>query len=263
MNGPRCVCSDYATAGGAFNWRGGGGGRRWTGRLSGILNLDKPAGPSSAAVLNRLKRLLPRGTKVGHAGTLDPFATGVLLVLVGRATKACERLMDQPKRYDATVRLGGTTATDDPESAEVPWPGAAPAAADAVAAALPRFVGRVMQRPSAFSAIKVDGRRAYALARAGVAVALPPRAVDVYGIELLAYAWPLLRVRVDCGRGTYVRAIARDLGEALDVGGHLTELRRTRVGPFDVADAVRPEDLTADAVAGRLRSVGEIPDAIG
>ena len=85
--------------------------------MDGILNLDKPAGPSSAAVLNRLKRLLPRGTKVGHAGTLDPFATGVLLVLVGRATKACERLMDQPKQYEATVRLGGTTATDDPESA--------------------------------------------------------------------------------------------------------------------------------------------------
>ncbi len=225
------------------------------GPLSGILNLDKPAGPSSAAVLNRLKRLLPRGTKLGHAGTLDPFATGVLLVLVGRATKACERLMDQPKRYDATVRLGGTTATDDPEAAEVPWPDAVAPATEAVVAVLPRFVGRVMQRPPAFSAMKVAGRRAYDLARGGQALVLPPRPVDVYGIELLGYSWPLLRLRVDCGRGTYVRALARDVGEALDVGGHLAELRRTRVGPFDAADAVRPDELTADGLVARLLPV--------
>ena len=233
------------------------------GEANGILNLDKPAGPSSAAVLNRLKRLLPRGTKVGHAGTLDPFATGVLLVLVGRATKACERLMDQPKRYDATVRLGGTTATDDLASAEVPWPAATAVDAAQVAAVVPRFVGRVLQRPPAFSAIKVSGRRAYDLARGGADVVLPPRPVDVYGIELLAYDWPVLRVRVDCGRGTYVRAIARDVGEALGVGGHLTDLRRTRVGPFNVADAVRSEDLTAETFAAHLRSVDLIPPAGG
>ncbi len=233
----------------------------YMGDPNGILVVDKPAGRSSAYVLNGLKRLVPRGTKLGHAGTLDPFATGVLLVLVGRATKSCERLMDQPKRYDATIRFGATTPTDDPDSAEVPWPGAVPATAAAVAAAVPRFVGRIMQRPSTFSAIKVNGRRAYELARGGAAVALPPRAVTVYGLEVLGYDWPDLWVRVDCGRGTYVRAIARDLGEALDVGGHLTELRRTRVGPFDVADAIRPDGLTAETVTGRLRSVGEIPDA--
>jgi tRNA pseudouridine55 synthase len=227
--------------------------------VHGILNLDKPAGPSSAAVLNRLKRLLPRGTKLGHAGTLDPFATGVLLVLVGRATKACERLMDQPKRYDATVRLGSTTSTDDPESAEVPWPGAVEPTADAVTGVLPQFVGRVMQRPPAFSAMKVAGRRAYDLARGGVDVVLQPRPVDIYGIELLGYAWPSLRLRVDCGRGTYVRAIARDLGQALNVGGHLTELRRTRVGPFDVADGVRPDRLTAETFADHLAPVEVIP----
>ena len=226
-----------------------------SGMPSGILNVDKPAGPSSAGVVGRLKRLVPQGTKIGHAGTLDPFATGVLLVLVGRATKSCERLMDQPKRYDATVRLGGTTATDDPASAEVPWPDARPASADQVAAVLPRFVGPVMQRPPAFSAIKVSGRRAYDLARGGAQVVLPPRRVDVYGIDLLSYEWPLLRLRIDCGRGTYVRAIARDVGEALGVGGHLTELRRTRVGTFDVADAVRPDELTAETFASRLRPI--------
>jgi tRNA pseudouridine55 synthase len=220
--------------------------------MDGILNIDKPPGPSSAAVLNRLKRLVPRGTKVGHAGTLDPFATGVLLVLVGRGTKLCERLMDLPKQYDATVRLGATTATDDPASPPQPWPDAVPPTAEQVAAALPRFVGRILQRPPPFSAIKVDGRRAYDLARGGADVALPPRPVDVYAIELLAYDWPILRIRVDCGRGTYVRAIARDLGEALNVGGHLTDLRRTRVGPFDVTAAVTPDALAADTIEGRV-----------
>ena len=229
--------------------------------MDGILNLDKPAGPSSAAVLNRLKRLLPRGTKVGHAGTLDPFATGVLLVLVGRATKSCERLMDQPKRYDAAIRLGATTATDDPESVAVPWPGAVPPTADAVAAVLPRFVGRVLQRPPAFSAMKVGGRRAYALARGGAEVVLPPREVNVYGIEVLSYEWPTLRLRVDCGRGTYVRAIARDVGETLGVGGHLSELRRTRVGPFDASDAVGPDALTAETLPGRLVPVAVLGPA--
>ena len=120
-----------------------------------------------------------------------------------------------------------------------------------------------MQRPPAFSAMKVAGRRAYDLARGGAEVVLPPRPVNIYGMELLDYAWPLLRLRVDCGRGTYVRAIARDLGEALNVGGHLTELRRTRVGPFDVAEAVRPEHLTAETFAQRLQSVDLVPPGNG
>ena len=223
----------------------------------GILNLDKPAGPSSAQVLNRLKRLLPRRHKLGHAGTLDPFATGVLVVLVGRATKLCERLMDQPKGYDATVCLGATTATDDPESPAVPWPGATPPTAEAVAAVLPRFVGQVLQRPPAFSAMKVSGRRAYDLARGGAEVVLQPRPVNIYGVELLSYEWPTLQLRIDCGRGTYVRAIARDLGEAMNVGGHLTALRRTRVGPFDIANAVRPDELTG-RVAGRAAGAAHV-----
>ncbi len=225
------------------------------GGLNGILNLDKPAGASSTRVLNRLKGLIPKGTKIGHAGTLDPFATGVLLAMVGRATKSCERLMDQPKQYEATVRLGASTATDDPTSPAVDWPNAVPPTLEAVTAALPQFVGRILQRPPPFSAMKVDGRRAYDLARGGAEVVLPPRPIHVYGIELLRYEWPLLRLRIDCGRGTYVRAIARDLGEAMNVGGHLTELRRTRVGPFNVADAARPDELTVETLAARLSPV--------
>jgi tRNA pseudouridine55 synthase len=219
----------------------------------GVLNLDKPAGRSSAYAVNGVKRHLPRGTKVGHAGTLDPFATGVLLVLVGRATKLCERLMDEPKQYEATVKLGATTPTDDPESPETPTPGAGPVGADVVRAALAPLVGDVLQRPPPFSALKVGGRRAYDVARGGGTVELEPRRVRVYAIELLEYQWPLARLRVDCGRGTYVRAIARDLGEALGVGGHLTALRRTAVGPFRAEEAVTVERLAVEGVATHLR----------
>ena len=220
--------------------------------MDGIINLDKPAGLSSARVVDQVTRLLPRGTKIGHAGTLDPFATGVLLLLVGRGTKLCERMMDAPKQYEATVKLGGTTPTDDPESPETPTPGAAPVGRDAVDGAVRRFVGAILQKPPTFSALKISGRRAYDLARGGQTVELQPRPVQVYGIEVLQYEWPVLRLRIDCGRGTYVRSLARDIGEALGVGGHLTALRRTKVGRFDAASAATPEDVRAKGVAAVL-----------
>jgi tRNA pseudouridine55 synthase len=234
--------------------------------MEGILNVDKPPGVSSARVVARVKRLLPRGTKIGHAGTLDPFATGVLLLLVGKATKACERLMDLPKQYETVIRLGATTETDDPETPAIPWAPVRQAQGrpaggselitpnqDAIESALKAFTGQIMQRPPAYSALKVGGRRAYDLARAGHDVALQPRPVNVYRIELLDYTWPLLRLRIDCGRGTYIRAIARDLGVALDVGGHLAELRRTGIGKFRIQDAVPPEVLETEGVASHLK----------
>jgi len=222
--------------------------------MEGVINLDKPSAISSARAVDAVKRLLPRGTKVGHAGTLDPFATGVLLVLVGRATKSCERLMDEPKQYEATVKLGATTATDDPESPEIESVGGArPVPLEKVKAEVQKLTGVILQRPPAYSAMKVDGRRAYDLARGGKPVELEARPVKVYGIEILAYAWPLLRLRIDCGRGTYVRSLARDLGAALGVGGYLTELRRTRVGPFTVDAAVTLETLGAQGVLHHLR----------
>jgi len=251
--------------------------------MDGILNLDKPPGISSARAVDKVKRFLPRKTKIGHAGTLDPFATGVLVLLIGRGTKLCERLMDQPKQYDATIKFGATTATDDPESPEEPWvscgtssrgTGASPvqqsrsdkgedrcaqthgrgahATVEDIRAVLPTFIGAIQQRPPAFSAMKVDGERAYKLARGGADVNLEPRTVHVYGIEILAFAWPLLSVRIDCGRGTYIRSIARDLGEALDVGGHLMALRRTRVGAFTIDRAVTLEQLQTDGVERHL-----------
>lgn len=221
-------------------------------KLHGVLNVDKPAGVTSAAVVGRVKRLLPRGTKIGHAGTLDPFATGVLLLLIGKATKRCEALMGAPKQYLATVKLGATTATDDPESPEQVLPSATPVSREALLAALAAQTGAIQQMPPVYSALKVGGRRACDRVRAGQTVELRPRTVQVYGIELLDYTWPLARLKIDCGRGTYIRAIARDIGAALGVGGYLTELRRTRVGQFDVGHAVRVEDLSAETLPGYL-----------
>src|SRR5688500_7929940 len=234
----------------------------------GIINLDKPAGISSARAVARVKRLLPRGTKIGHAGTLDPFATGVLLLLVGKGTKQCERLMGKAKQYETTIKLGAVTATLDPESPEEPFVSSShglgvsaehsfnelgrDAQATEIQRTLQRFVGEIQQRPPAFSAMKVGGQRAYKLARSGETVELAPRTVHVYGIELLDYAWPLLRLRIDCGRGTYIRSIARDVGEALGVGGYLTQLRRTRIGWFDASAAVTIEQLEVDGVERHL-----------
>jgi tRNA pseudouridine55 synthase len=219
---------------------------------SGIINLNKPAGISSARAVARVKRLLPRGTKIGHAGTLDPFATGVLLLLVGKATRLCERLMDQPKQYEAMVKLGATTPTDDPESPETPTPGVQPVDRARIEAVLASFVGAIVQRPPAFSALKVAGRRAYDLARKGQAVELQPRTVTVYAIELLDYQWPLVLLRIDCGRGTYIRAIARDLGEALKTGGHLVTLARTRVGEHWLAQSSNLDELNAENISKLL-----------
>jgi tRNA pseudouridine55 synthase len=225
--------------------------------MTGILNLDKPADLSSARAVAGVKHLLPRGTKVGHAGTLDPFATGVLVVLIGRATKLAERLMDAPKQYDATLKFGATTATDDLDSPEQPFPNARPASRHQIESALPAFIGTIQQRPPAFSALKIGGRRAYKLARSGRDVPLEPRPVRVYGIELLEFEWPRLKLRIDCGRGTYIRALARDLGEALQCGAYLTALRRTRVGSFHIESAVSLHDLTLERLADQLTP--EIP----
>lgn len=223
--------------------------------LNGILNLYKPTGITSARAVSIVKRLLPRGTKIGHAGTLDPFATGVLLLLIGKATKQCESLMGQPKEYEATVRLGSTSETDDLDSLITPYPNAAQPTREAIEAALPKFVGNILQQPPVYSALKVGGRRAYQLAREGQVVTLSPRTVRIDSIELLDFTPPDVRLRIACGRGTYIRAIARDLGEQLHCGGYLTQLCRTRIGAFDLADALDPALLVDDAFLSHLKSL--------
>src|SRR5271154_1026049 len=213
--------------------------------MDGLINLDKPTGPSSAAMVNQIKRLLPPKIKVGHAGTLDPFATGVLLILIGKATRQSDQLMNQPKQYEATVKFGATTATDDPESPETVTPHATAPASEAIHAAVARYIGTIPQRPPAFSAMKIGGRRAYDLARRGKPVELAPRPVRIDSIQIISYDWPYLKLTIDCGRGTYIRAIARDLGADLGVGGYLVELRRTRIGPYTADQAVTLATLTS------------------
>lgn len=215
----------------------------------GLVVVDKPPGWTSHQVVGRVRRLL--GTrKVGHAGTLDPMATGVLLVGVNRATRLLGHLAGHDKTYTATIRLGMSTVTDDAEGEPVDCRGAAGVGEEEVRAAIGAFTGTISQVPSAVSAIKVNGRRAYALVRAGEEVKLTPREVTVSRFEVTgvrapardgrrdgeAAGAPLLDVDVvlDCSSGTYVRALARDLGRMLGCGGHLTALRRTRVGAFDL-----------------------------
>jgi tRNA pseudouridine55 synthase len=209
---------------------------------SGLVVVDKPGGLTSHDVVARVRRLA--GTrKVGHAGTLDPMATGVLVLGVGRATRLLGHLTLADKRYDATVRLGVSTTTDDAEGEVVATGSTDGLSEAAVRAALAAFVGEIDQVPSAVSAIKVGGTRAYARVRAGEEVDLPARRVTIHALEVSSVALPDVELRVHCSSGTYVRAIARDLGAALGVGGHLTALRRTAVGPFTLAGARTLEEL--------------------
>ena len=212
---------------------------------SGVVVVDKPAGWTSHQVVGRCRRLL--GTrKVGHAGTLDPMATGVLVVGVGRATRLLGQLALTDKAYDATIRLGQTTVTDDAEGEPTGSSGAADLADDAIEAGIAPLRGEIEQVPSAVSAIKVKGVRSYARVRSGEEVTLPARPVTVSRFEVLGRRDVELDdgtkvvdldVVVECSSGTYIRALARDLGAALGTGGHLTALRRTRVGPFRLVES--------------------------
>ena len=223
---------------------------------SGILLLDKPQGPTSHDLVGRTRRAL--GTrKVGHAGTLDPMATGLLLLGVESSTRLLTYLIGLDKEYTATIRLGQATTTDDAEGEVTASVDAGSVSEDALRDAVTALTGELDQVPSTFSAIKVDGRRSYDRARAGEEVELKARTVTVAEFEVLGLRreGSLLDVdvRVAVSSGTYVRALARDLGAALGVGGHLTALRRTRVGPFGVAAAAHPDDDLALALLPAAR----------
>jgi tRNA pseudouridine55 synthase len=224
----------------------------------GLVVVDKPAGITSHDVVARVRRLA--GTrKVGHAGTLDPMATGVLLLGVDRATRLLGHLMLTEKAYDATVRLGAGSSTDDAEGELGERSPTDQLREDDVRSAAGRFVGDIEQVPSAVSAIKVEGRRAYDRVRAGEQVELAARPVTVHELVVTAVRpdgpWLDVDLTVRCSSGTYVRAIARDLGDALGVGGHLTSLRRTAVGPFTVDDAHTLEELADELAALSMTEV--------
>lgn len=230
---------------------------------SGILLVDKPQGVTSHDVVARARRLL--GTrKVGHAGTLDPMATGLLVLGVDSATRLLSYLVGLDKEYTATIRLGVATDTDDAEGAVTATTDAQAVTDAAITAGIAALTGPIEQVPSSYSAIKVDGRRAYDRARAGEEVQLRARPVTIHEFALEGVRredqYVDLEVRVVCSSGTYIRALARDLGAALGVGGHLTALRRTLVGPFAVADASVLADprTTPDAVAPPLQHPAEV-----
>lgn len=211
----------------------------------GLVVVDKPAGLTSHDVVARLRRLL-NTRRVGHAGTLDPMATGVLVAGVGRATRLLGHLQLADKAYDATIRLGASTSTDDAQGEVTGTSDASGLTADAVRNAVAGLTGDLQQVPSAVSAIKVEGRRAYDRVRSGEQVRLAARLVRVTAFDVLELrrvgSFLDLDVQVACSTGTYVRALARDLGETLGVGGHLTHLRRTRVGPFELGEAAGLDD---------------------
>jgi len=220
-----------------------------------ILLIDKPADWTSFDVVAKIRGAARVATgnkkvKVGHAGTLDPFATGLLIVLVGRETKNQDSYMKQDKEYLATLKLGFTSTTGDPEGVISPFchsepseesrfsgPGSFVPTQDDVRAVLNKFLGEISQIPPIYSAIKVDGKRAYKLAREGKTPEMKSRQITIHDIELVSYEFPNLEIRVQCSSGTYIRTLGEDIGKALGTGAYLTALRRTKIGNFDITDA--------------------------
>ena len=233
--------------------------------VHGLLVIDKPGGMTSRAAVNRLQGWFPRGTRIGHAGTLDPLATGVLVVCLGQATRLTEYVQRMEKTYRAGLLLGARSDTDDVEGQVIPLSVGSPPAPDDVVHKLQTFVGEIAQVPPAYSAAKITGRRAYDLARQGKAIDLQPRTVHIHAINLLAYDYPQLEIDVRCGKGTYVRSLARDLGERLGCGALIESLRRTRIGPFSVENAISV-DLPGETARSQLLpislAVADLPHVV-
>ena len=207
-----------------------------------IILADKPAGISSFGVVARVRRQLSeqagRKIKVGHTGTLDPFATGLMILLSGTFTRRAGEFSKLDKVYEATIRLGAISSTGDPEGEiteqlvqDIP-------SEQQVRQTIKTFLGKITQTPPVFSAIKINGQRAYKLARAGQAVEMPSREVEIYSIELLSYEYPHIKIRAHVSSGTYIRTLAQDIGDLLGTGAYVTKLRRVKVGQYDIKDAV-------------------------
>lgn len=213
-----------------------------------ILLIDKPANMTSFGVVARIRRKLTEDAghkvKVGHTGTLDPFATGLMILLTGKGTKSAAEFSKLDKEYVANIRLGETSTTGDPEGEITVKVKDAEIAEAEIKKTVGSFVGKIKQTPPAFSAIKINGQRAYKLARKGVDVEMPKRMVDIYDIEVLDYNWPLLTIRAHVSSGTYIRSLAQDIGEKLGVGAYVENLRRTKVGQHRIEDAKKlPEEM--------------------
>ena len=213
-----------------------------------LLLIDKPAGMTSFGVVARVRRLLSQRAggkvKVGHTGTLDPFATGLMILLVGKGTKRSNEFLKLDKVYEAEIVFGATSTTGDPEGEITQTTNRTDEIAKIeLEAALAQFTGEIQQIPPAFSAIKINGQRAYKLARKGEEVIMPARTVTVYSLELIEYSYPVVRIRTHVSSGTYIRTLAEDIGQTLGVGAYCRELRRTKVGDYSVEQAASLNDL--------------------
>jgi tRNA pseudouridine55 synthase len=230
--------------------------------IEGLLVLDKPSGMTSRAVVDRVQRWFPKRTRIGHAGTLDPLATGVLVLCVGGTTRLIEYVQRMDKVYRTRLLLGARSDSDDADGNITPVSGVVAADAATVAACVADFIGTLEQVPPAYSAVKVAGQRAYDLARRGEEVSLSSHSVQIHAIQIQDYAYPHLDLEVRCGKGTYIRSLARDIGERLGCGALVQQLRRTRIGPFTAEEALT---LDADMETARSRllpmemAVAELP----
>jgi tRNA pseudouridine55 synthase len=219
--------------------------------MRGILNINKPRGWTSRDVVNRIERLV-RPAKAGHAGTLDPLATGVLAVCIGQATRLIEYLQAGRKQYRGTFWLGRESDTEDITGEVRELPGGKLPTRAAFEAALPAFVGEQMQRPPAYSALKVQGKRAYSLARQGQHVELAPRPIEIFALRLVGYAWPEVVLDIECSSGTYVRSLGRDLAASLGTAAVMSGLVRTAVGPLKLESSIELDSLTKESIAPQL-----------
>jgi tRNA pseudouridine55 synthase len=223
--------------------------------MDGILLVDKPAGWTSFDVVAKVRGLLSkeagRKVKVGHSGTLDPFAAGLLILLIGKYTKQSDQFLKLDKTYSATLILGRTSTTADPEG-EITSVNDNEPSQEEVISTLNTFIGQISQTPPIYSAIKIDGQRAYKLARAGQKPVIEPRNVTIYGIRLIEYAYPELKIEAKVSSGTYIRSLAVDIGESLGVGAYLSELKRTNIAQFDLDKAINPEEISFESLLDRI-----------
>jgi tRNA pseudouridine55 synthase len=224
----------------------------------GILLIDKPSGWTSFDVVNYVRKLVaqaqgkkPKNTKVGHTGTLDPLATGLLVLLIGSYTKRAPELTKLDKTYEVTMKLGETSTTGDDEGEKTVVSSKQPVASE-IEKSLRSFVGEGLQTPPAYSAIKVNGQRAYKLARAGKEVKLEPRPITVYSLELVVYSYPEVQFVAKVSSGTYIRSLVEDIGSMLGTGAYMSALCRTKVGEFDIKDSLAVKSLNAEAIAQHL-----------
>jgi tRNA pseudouridine55 synthase len=220
--------------------------------MFGIINLNKPSGPTSRDCVNHIQRIV-RPLKVGHAGTLDPMADGVLLIAIGSAVRLMDWLHKNPKTYEATFELGKSSLSGDNQIEVQALADAPSLTRDDILSVLPTFQGLIQQTPPIYSAVHVDGKRAYELARSGHEVKLEPRDIVIHRIELTNFDYPTLKLVIECGTGTYIRSLGQDIARRLGSDAIMTQLRRTAIGEFNFADAVTLEDLdSVEAIAGRL-----------